>query len=74
MLRKRSRIDADDRVLQDLYEQCVSQMMNDPELTGAEKQELLRQLELPDEEWKPIDLPEGAEALSETIIKMRRGN
>lgn len=51
----------------------LDQMMADPELTDAEKQELLRQLELPDEEWQPTELPEGAEPLSVTIIKMRRG-
>lgn len=57
----------------DLYEESIAQMMADPLLTDAQKQELLRQLALPDDEWEPIQLPEGAEPLSETIIKMRRG-
>lgn len=55
-----------------LYEQSIAEMMADPHLTEAEKQELLRQLELPDDEWEPIQLPEGVEPISETIIKMRR--
>lgn len=59
--------------LQALYKQSVAEMLSDPELTDDEKQELLRQLELPDDEWKPTVLPEGAEPLSVTIIKMRRG-
>jgi hypothetical protein len=61
------------RALEHFYDECVAQMMADPRLTEEEKQELLRQLELPDEEWEPIELPEGAEPVSETIIKMRRG-
>ncbi|HMV46760.1 MAG TPA: hypothetical protein PKC13_05755 [Blastocatellia bacterium] len=56
-----------------LYHQGIAEMMANPKLTDAEKQELLRQLELPDEEWEPIALPEGAEPLSVTIIKMRHG-
>lgn len=55
-----------------LYEESIAQMMADPHLTEAEKQELLRQLELPDDEWEPIQLPEGVEPISETITKMRR--
>lgn len=64
---------SDIRALHQFYEECIAQMMTDPNLTEEEKQELLRQLELPDEEWEPIELPEGAEPISETIIKMRRG-
>jgi hypothetical protein len=74
MLRKTDAKNVDDLILQDMYEQCVAQMMSDPDLTDADKQELLRQLELPDEQWAPIELPEGAESLSDTIIRMRRGN
>ena len=62
------------RALQELHQQCLAQMLADPDLTEEEKQELLRQLELPDEEWEPVELPDGAEPVSETIIKMRRGN
>jgi len=61
------------RALQQFYEECITQMTTDPNLTAEEKQEVLRQLELPDEEGEPIELPEGAELISETIIKMRRG-
>ena len=74
MLRNPDRKDSNEAALHKLYEQCVADMLADPGLTEAEKQELLRQLELPDEEWEPTELPEGAEPLSETIIKMRRGN
>jgi len=58
--------------LQHFHEQCLADLRDDPRLTEEEKQELLRQLELPDEEWEPIELPEGAEPISETIIKLRR--
>jgi len=74
MLRKSDAKESDVKQLQKLYEQSVADMLADPDLTEAEKQEILRQLELPDEEWEPTKLPEGAEPLSETIIKMRRGN
>ena len=74
MLRKSNADQSDELILRDFYEQSVAQMMSDPELTETEKQELLRQLELPDEEWEPLELPQGAEPISETIIKMRRGN
>lgn len=56
-----------------LYQFHLDQMMADKELTEEEKQELLRQLALPDEEWQPTELPEGAEPFSITVIKMRRG-
>ncbi|MGH9803148.1 MAG: hypothetical protein ACRD82_22515, partial [Blastocatellia bacterium] len=56
-----------------LFQFHLDQMMADPELTEEEKQELLRQLELPEEEWQPTELPAGAEPLSVTVIKMRRG-
>lgn len=72
-MRKIEPTDLEARTLQDLHQQCVAQMLADPDLTQEEKQELLRQLELPDEEWEPVELPEGTEPLSETIIKMRRG-
>jgi hypothetical protein len=55
------------------YECSIADMMADPDLTDEQKQELLRQVELPDDEWKPIELPEGSEPVSVTIIKMRRG-
>ena len=61
-------------ILQELYEDSLEQMLNDPDLTEEQKQELLRQLELPDEEWEPTELPENAEPVSETIIRMRRGS
>lgn len=56
-----------------LFDQTIAEMMADPRLTDAEKQELLRQSQLPDDEWEPIQLPEGAEPVSVTLIKMRRG-
>ncbi len=56
-----------------LYQFHLDQMLADPDLTDEEKQELLRQLELPDDEWQPTELPEGAEPFSVTVIKMRRG-
>jgi hypothetical protein len=59
--------------LRALYEESVADMLAEPELTDEEKQELLRQLTLPDDEWEPTVLPEGAEPLSVTLIKMRRG-
>lgn len=74
MLRKSDAQEDQATGLQKLYEQSVADMLADPDLTEAEKQELLRQLELPDEEWEPTELPEGVEPLSETIIKMRRGD
>jgi hypothetical protein len=49
-------------------------MLADPRLTEDEKQELLRQLDLPDEGWEPVTLPEGVAPISETIIEMRRGD
>jgi hypothetical protein len=60
--------------LQELHEQSVAQMLADPQLSEDEKQELLRQLDLSDEEWEPVELPEGAEPLSETILRLRRGD
>lgn len=74
MLRKSDAQEDQATAAQKLYEQSVADMLADPDLTEAEKQELLRQLELPDEEWEPTELPAGVEPLSETIIKMRRGN
>ncbi|HKP84579.1 MAG TPA: hypothetical protein VJZ26_00700 [Blastocatellia bacterium] len=74
MLRKPDMKESDLAALQKFYEQSVADMLADPDLTEAQKQELLRQLELADEEWEPTELPEGVEPLSETIIKMRRGN
>ena len=74
MLREVDTNAKDDAVLQRLHEDSVAEMLADPRLTHAEKQELLRQLELPDDQWEPTDLPEGAEPISETIIKMRRGS
>ncbi len=59
--------------LNSFYEWSIADMMADQDLTDEQKQELLRQVELPDDEWKPIELPEGAEPVSVTIIKMRRG-
>ncbi len=64
----------DDRALTDLHEECVAQMLADPQLTEDEKQELLRQLDLSDEDWEPVELPEGATPVSETIIELRRGD
>lgn len=58
---------------ENLYEYCIADMLADPNLTDEEKQKLLRELELPDEVWAPIELPEGAEPFSVTLIKMRRG-
>lgn len=55
------------------YEWCIADTLANPSLTDEQKQELLRQLELPDDEWEPIKLPEDAEPMSVTIIKMRRG-
>jgi hypothetical protein len=52
-----------------LLEHDIAEMMADPRLTDEEKTELLRQLELPDQEWEPVEI-EG-EPLSETIIKLR---
>ncbi len=55
------------------YEWCIAETLAEPSLTEEQKRELLRQLELTDDEWEPIKLPEGAEPVSVTIIKMRRG-
>ena len=74
MLRKIGSKELDARDFQNLYEQCVAQMAEATDLTEKEKQEILRQLQLPDEDWEPIELAEGLEPISETIIKMRRGN
>ena len=63
----------EERTLSDLHAQSVAQMMTDPELTEAEKQELLRQLELSDEDWRPVEWPVGAELVSETIVRLRQG-
>ncbi len=66
------KIEADpleERTLSDLPAQSVAQMVADPELTEVEKQELLRQLELSDEDWVPVELPIGVESVSETIIR-----
>lgn len=60
--------------LERFHEECVDQMRSDPNLTAEEKRELLRQLELPDDEWEPIELAEGSEPVSATIIRSRRGN
>ena len=60
--------------LERFHEECVDQMSGDPNLTDEEKRELLRQLQLPDDEWEPIELPEGSEPVSATIIRSRRGN
>lgn len=70
------KIEADqleERTLTDLHAQSIAQMLNDPELTEAERQELLRQLELADDDWVPVELPLGAEPISETIIRLRQG-
>jgi hypothetical protein len=74
MLRRADTDQDQELILQELYEDCLEQMLNDPDLTEEQKQELLRQLELPDEEWEPTELPENAEPVSETIIRMRRGS
>lgn len=74
MLRKADTNADDEVLLQRFYEDCVADMLADPDLTPAEKQELIRQLQLSDEEWEPTDLPKGSEPVSETIIKMRRGS
>ena len=64
--------ESDQAVLDHLYEESVKDMLSSPNLSDEEKQELLRQLSLPDDEWEPIELPPDAEPLSETIIRMRR--
>jgi hypothetical protein len=74
MLRRADTDQDQELILQELYEDSLEQMLNDPDLTEEQKQELLRQLELPDEEWEPIELPANAEPVSETIIRMRRGS
>jgi len=51
----------------------LDEMLADPVLTDEQKQQLLREMELPEEEWELTELPEGAEPLSVTVIKMRRG-
>jgi len=47
----------DQAVLDHFYEESVKDMLASPNLTHDEKQELLRQLSLPDDEWEPIELP-----------------
>ena len=74
MLRKIEAKESEASALQDLHEESVAQMLADPELTPEEKQELLRQLEVSDEDWQPVELPEGAEPVSETIIRLRQGD
>lgn len=70
----KTELEKDERVIaQQHYEWCIAETLADPDLTDVQKQELLGQLELLDEEWEPIKLPEGAEPVSVTIIKMRRG-
>lgn len=73
MRRRAKSKESDDRALQELHGQSVQQMLDDPDLTEDEKQELLRQIDLKDEDWEPVELPEGAEPLSKTIIRMRQG-
>jgi len=51
----------------------LDEMLADPDLTDEQKQRLLREMELPEEEWELTELPEGAEPMSVTVIKMRRG-
>jgi hypothetical protein len=51
----------------------LDEMLADPDLTDEQKQQLLREMELPEEEWKLPEFPEGAEPLSVTVIRMRRG-
>jgi hypothetical protein len=63
----------EEQTLTDLHTHSIAQMMNDPALTEAEKQELLRQLELSDDDWIPVELPLGTEPVSETIIRLRQG-
>ncbi|HEY7545705.1 MAG TPA: hypothetical protein VID27_12515 [Blastocatellia bacterium] len=73
-MRRRTELrESDDRALQELHRQSIQQMLDDPSLTEDEKQELLRQIDLKDEDWEPVELPEGAEPLSKTIIEMRQG-
>ena len=70
------KIEADklaESTLSDLHSHSIKQMMNDPVLTAAEKEELLRQLDLPDEDWLPVEMPLGSEPISETIIRLRQG-
>ena len=70
------KIEADqleEQTLTDLHSQSITQMMDDPALTETEKQELMRQLELADEDWVPVELPVGAAPISETIIRLRQG-
>ncbi len=59
--------------LERFHEECVGRMSSDPSLTDEEKRELLRQLGLPDDEWEPIELPEGSKPVSATLIRSRRG-
>ena len=63
----------EEQTLTDLHTQSIAQMMDDPALTETERQELLRQLELSDDDWVPVELPVGAEPVSETIIRLRQG-
>ena len=73
MLPKLKLEENEQEIAQRHYEWCIADTLAHPALTDEEKQELLRQMELPDDEWEPIQLPEGAEPVSVTIIKMRRG-
>lgn len=74
MLKKVRPEEFESGVLELLHQQYLEQMTNDLNLTDEEKRELLRQLQVPDDEWEPIELPEGAEPVSATIINSRRGN
>jgi hypothetical protein len=74
MWRKIDAEESEEGALRNLHEQSVAEMLSDPELTEAEKQELLRQLEVSDEDWQPVELPDGAELVSETIIRLRQGD
>ncbi len=51
----------------------LDEMLADPDLTDEQKRRMLKKTELPEEEWKLPEFPEGAEPLSVTVIKMRRG-
>lgn len=73
MLRKLNAGESEEDVLRNLHEQCVAEMLADSNLMEEERQELLRQLALSDEDWKPVELPRDAEPVSETIIKLRQG-
>ncbi len=70
-MQERTKLEESDEAI-NLYEEALKDMLADPSLTDEEKQELLRQASLPDNEWEPIELPPGTESMSETIIRMRR--